>query len=84
MAVNRCICNNVPFAAALVLARHSGVTTVAGLQRLSPLGTGCGLCVPYMQRSLMTGETDLPVLPDREAASLRALSGVGSAEEVSR
>ena len=84
MAVNRCICNSVPFAAALALARRNGITTVAGLQRISPLGTSCGLCVPYMQRALMTGETDLPVLAEIEAASLRALSGVVQADEVRR
>ncbi len=62
MAVDRCICKKIPFSTALGIARHHGCATVAELQRYCELGTGCGLCVPYMQCSLVTGETDLPVL----------------------
>ena len=79
MAVNRCICRKIIFADALALARRNRCTTVAELQRYVDLGTGCGLCVPYMQRSLLTGEIDLPVLDDREAASLLARSGLAPA-----
>ena len=81
MAVNRCICKSVPFESALIVARTHDCTTVAQLHNYSPLGTGCGLCVPYMQRSLITGKTDLPVLGEREAASLLELSGVAPEEE---
>jgi hypothetical protein len=51
------------------------------LQNYLPIGTGCGLCIPYRQRSLITGETDLPVLGERETASLLELSGVAPEEE---
>jgi len=47
---------------ALGIARDHGCATVADLQGYCELGTRCGLCVPYMQRALVTGETDLPVL----------------------
>jgi bacterioferritin-associated ferredoxin len=81
MAVNRCICNSVLFVDALQLARQQGCQSVASLQRYSPLGTSCGLCIPYMQRALMTGEIDLPILNEREASLLLELSGVMPTEE---
>lgn len=82
MAVNRCICHMVPFADALALARRNGCATVAALQGHTPLGTGCGLCIPYMQRALATGETDLPVLGAAESAYWIELSGlVGEGNE---
>ncbi|MEO6048519.1 MAG: hypothetical protein ABIQ57_13640 [Candidatus Kapaibacterium sp.] len=76
MAVNRCLCHGVPFAAALAIAGAHGCATVAALQNFCALGTGCGLCVPYMQRSLATGETDLPVLGNREMELWTGRSGI--------
>ena len=76
MAVDRCICRNVRFADALVIARREHVATVAGLQEHSPLGSGCGLCIPYMQLALSTGQSDLPVLDERRRVELRRASGV--------
>jgi bacterioferritin-associated ferredoxin len=67
MAVNRCICRDILFVDALALARRVGCRTVAELQAHCTLGTGCGLCIPYMQRALATGETDLPVLGRAES-----------------
>ncbi|MCE7935952.1 MAG: hypothetical protein DYG96_15355 [Chlorobi bacterium CHB2] len=76
MAVDRCICNNVPFADALLLARQRGCTTVAQLQAFSALGTNCGRCIPYMQLALLTGRSDLPVLDDATQEELRVAAGV--------
>lgn len=76
MAVNRCICNNVLFADAQDLARRLGCRRVSELQQHSPLGTSCGLCIPYMQRALETGEIDLPVLDEREAGEWLRRSGM--------
>ena len=76
MAVNRCICHTIPFSDALTLARRAGCDTVAALQAHLPLGTGCGLCVPYMQRALATGEVDLPVLGAAESEYWLERSGV--------
>ncbi len=75
MAVERCICRRVPFALALEVAREHGCQTVVELQQYLPLGTGCGLCVPYMQRALATGETNLPILGEAESDRWLALSG---------
>lgn len=76
MAVNRCICRGVSFADALTLARLHGCANVGELQAYVDIGSGCGLCIPYMQRSLMTGQSDLPVMGEAEATALRNLSGV--------
>jgi NAD(P)H-nitrite reductase large subunit len=71
----------VAFADALAVARVQGCRTVAELQLSSDLGTGCGLCIPYMQRALITGETDLPVLGEQESALLMERSGITLAGE---
>ena len=76
MAVNRCICRDVTFESALAIARARGFGSVRQLRDASPLGSGCGLCIPYMQRSLMTGQTDLPVLDEPERLRLMELSGM--------
>lgn len=76
MAVDRCICRMITFAEGLAAARTLGVRTVGALQRHVEIGTGCGRCIPYMQRALFTGETDLPVLTERESELLMERSGV--------
>jgi bacterioferritin-associated ferredoxin len=76
MAVDRCICRKITFAEALAAARTLGVRTVGGLQRHVDVGTGCGRCIPYMQRSLISGEVDLPVLDERECERLMELADV--------
>jgi bacterioferritin-associated ferredoxin len=76
MGVTRCVCRNVSFVDALEIARSNGCASVRDLQSLLDLGSGCGLCVPYMQRVLITGLTDQPVLSDAEMDRLRLLSGV--------
>lgn len=76
MAVDRCICRSITFEHALARARALGVRSVGALQHHLPVGTGCGRCVPYMQRALATGEVDLPVLDDAEAERWMERSGV--------
>jgi bacterioferritin-associated ferredoxin len=76
MAVDRCICRNITFAHGLSVARTLGVHTVGALQHHVGIGTNCGRCIPYMQRALMTGEVDLPVLGDAEMEALMERSGI--------
>ncbi len=68
MAVDHCICHKIPFASALAVARTNGCAQVAALQQHLPLGTGCGLCIPYMQCALETGDTDLPVFDEAQTS----------------
>jgi bacterioferritin-associated ferredoxin len=76
MAVDRCICRNITFAHALACARALDVRTVGALQHHLAIGTGCGRCIPYVQLALMSGESDLPVLGERETEALMERSGV--------
>lgn len=80
MKVTRCVCRGVPFRDALATAQLHGCATVADLQSHLDIGTGCGLCVSYMQRVLITGQPEQPILSEREMEDLRALAGVGSRE----
>lgn len=60
MAVNRCICHDVPFAELKRLADAGA--DFAELQKRTGCGTGCGMCADYVRVMLATGITDLPVL----------------------
>ena len=65
LAVNRCICAEVPFAELKRLA-DTGIRDLEELGRLTNCGKGCGMCIPYIRVVLATGETDLPVLSQYE------------------
>lgn len=73
-----CICHSITFAEALRSAGESGARDVAALQRRLPLGTGCGMCVAYMQCALETGRTDLPVFDDASMEFWRRRSGLST------
>ncbi len=60
MAVNRCICHDVPFTELKRLADDGA--DFAELQKKTGCGTGCGMCANYVRVMLATGITDLPVL----------------------
>lgn len=76
LLVSRCICTELDFVRAREDARRIGARTVAELQSTLPIGTGCGRCVPYVQRTLETGETIHPVLDEREVEEYSLRSGV--------
>lgn len=61
MAVNRCICANIPFTELKKLA-DTGIGDLEDLGRLTNCGKGCGMCIPYIRAMLATGQTDLPVM----------------------
>ena len=74
--VVRCVCCDVRFSTVLDALDELRSTTVAELQRDLEIATGCGLCVPYVQRTIETGESAHPILPLAEAEALAARSGV--------
>lgn len=55
--VSRCICRGVPFSELLPRARAAG-WNLADLIRETGCGGQCGLCRPYLNRMLATGETE--------------------------
>lgn len=67
LAVNRCICANVPFTELKKLA-DTGIRDLEELGRLTNCGKGCGMCIPYIRVMLATGVTDLPVMSNVQLA----------------
>lgn len=54
--IDRCVCEDKPFARLLEIARREGLTLPALAER-EGCGTHCGWCVAYLRRGLRTGET---------------------------
>jgi len=70
MAVNRCICANVPFTELKNLA-DAGIRDLEELARRTNCGKDCGMCIPYIRVMLATGETDLPILNQQQINALQ-------------
>ncbi len=56
MRIDRCICFGRSFGELLETARSGRIAEVSELQERVPFGLNCGLCLPYVRRSLRTGE----------------------------
>ena len=72
MRIDRCLCFGRTFEDLLECARSRGIDDVDDLRNSEGFGLKCGLCVPYMRRTLATGEVvfdrvivDEPVAQDR-------------------
>ena len=59
--VNRCVCHDVSFARLIELVRQHGFS-LETLSERTGCGTGCGLCLPYIERAIASGIADLPIL----------------------
>ena len=69
MNIDRCVCTGLTFAQVLQRARAAGWDLDAVRRELGA-GANCGLCRPYLRRSLATGETVLhKILTEGPAAS---------------
>ena len=60
--VDRCVCHNLTFAELKEIALRLG-NDFERLSRETGCCDGCGLCQPYVERMLQTGETQFPVQP---------------------
>lgn len=60
VAVNRCVCFDASFDRIKAIADAGGGLLAAHQQ--TGCGARCGLCIPYIQVMLKTGETDLPIM----------------------
>ena len=56
VVVSMCVCRRTPFEELLPLARRKG-WNLAALADATGCGAQCGLCRPYLERMLATGET---------------------------
>lgn len=59
-AVTRCVCQRVTFEALLRMAREHG-WNLEQLVAETGAGDQCGLCLPYIEKMLETGETRFKV-----------------------
>ena len=57
LAIDRCVCFDVPFARLAEVAAATGARSVVELQAHALFGQKCRLCHPYVRRMLRTGET---------------------------
>ncbi len=64
--VDRCVCAGRDFAELLALADKHGFAFEQLCQKTGCC-RGCGFCVPYVQRVLLTRETVLPLMPQAAA-----------------
>ena len=62
MAVNRCVCADIPFTTVLRMHTERGLS-LEQIQGETGCGTHCTTCEPYLRLTLLTGRTDPPVLP---------------------
>ena len=64
--IDRCVCENKPFAQLLDVARRDGLDLPALAER-EGCGTHCGWCVAYLRRAFVTGETSFGELLAKES-----------------
>ena len=73
--VTQCICRSITFASARAAAERSGSHTVEQLQQAIDIASGCGLCIPYLQRALESSADAIPLMNDDEADPYLARAG---------
>jgi bacterioferritin-associated ferredoxin len=56
--VKMCICGNIPFA----VLKELGVTSLDDAAERFGAGANCGLCRPYIEKMIQTGETEFEII----------------------
>ena len=56
MRIDRCVCHKVEFATVKGWLEANPGSTFQDMQRQFKCGTGCGLCGPYVRRTMRTGQ----------------------------
>lgn len=62
--VRACLCAGRSFANLLPEVRQNAWTSVEEIAAHTGCGGGCGMCQPYLERMLETGETVFSVIPE--------------------
>jgi NAD(P)H-nitrite reductase large subunit len=55
--IDRCVCHDVTFADVVRWSAATGCRNVDGAAREFRCTTSCGMCLPYIERALETGQT---------------------------
>lgn len=58
MSVDRCVCFSVPFEELKKIADKYDCSTIEELQEHIDFGLGCGMCCPYVNKMLNTGQIE--------------------------
>lgn len=58
-----CVCERMHFRRVLDWAAENGVSDSSGVREGLGCGGQCGLCLPYIDEALRTGETEIPAFP---------------------
>jgi NAD(P)H-nitrite reductase large subunit len=67
LRIERCICHDVTFRQVVEWSRATGCTSVDGAARELKCTTSCGMCMPYVERALETGQAVFhEILPARD------------------
>ncbi|MEQ9455466.1 MAG: (2Fe-2S)-binding protein [Phycisphaeraceae bacterium] len=61
VCIHRCICAGIPFTELLALAKANNLTA-DDLAQQTGASAGCGMCRPYLETALNTGETSFTQL----------------------
>ncbi len=73
MSVDRCVCHDWTFEQLKAEADRLGPqATLKMLGKRTGAGTSCGLCRPYLELMLKTGQTSFTVLDESELANDQA------------
>ena len=59
-SVTRCVCTHMSFTELLSWAEDRGLKTVEELSDSLGCGIKCGMCAPFLEYALETGETIVP------------------------
>lgn len=57
LRIDRCVCHDVTFSEVVAWSRTSGSRDVGCAASELGCTQGCGMCLPYVERALRTGET---------------------------
>jgi bacterioferritin-associated ferredoxin len=55
--VDRCICFDKTFADMKKIIEKHGIKSIYELRKHIPFGENCGLCLPFVEQLIKTGET---------------------------
>lgn len=63
--IDRCVCFERTFSELKQAAEEARLDSISELQEHASFGTKCGLCLPYVERMLSTGETTFSEVIDK-------------------
>lgn len=58
LCIDRCVCHETLFSDLKQAATDKGVSSFKALFEAEDFGRGCGMCRPYVQKMLETGQTE--------------------------